>query len=208
MKPHQLGIDPAVRLLADDHDSTEPRYEIIVRSLTGEETSYRTVKLLYAATSHLLGKGTRVWMAFRLVDGEPTGPPVVLKDSWVDEDRQREGSSFEKVREAARARGLEHTVQTTVVTVECFGDVFIDEREPGESQVDTTRMNLRGYDLARGDQRVSRAAKDIQHRIHHRTVLTEVCSPLLLKTSLDKVFEALERTCTGELLRNYDKIIV
>ena len=196
-----------MRLLTDDHDSTEPRYEIIVRTSTGEETSYRTVKLLYAATGHLLGHGTRVWEAVQLVDGEPTGDAVVLKDSWVDEDRQREGSNFERVREAAGVKGLGHIIETAFVAVKCFGDAFIDIKEPGENQVDSTRMNIRGHDLQTGAQRLTAAAKNIHHRIHHRTVLAEVCSPLLLNNSLDQVFEALGQICTGESPQNWTERI-
>ena len=96
-----------MRLLTNGQDNTEPRYEVTVRAPTGEETCYRTIKLLSAAaTAHLLGKGTRVWKAVRLVDGEPTGDPVVLKDSWVDEDRRRE-EKFKKAWEAMLTQSLD-----------------------------------------------------------------------------------------------------
>ena len=58
---------------------------------------YRTKQMLYSSASALHGHGTRVWKAVEVVDGVEKGPPVALKDCWVDSDRMREGEILDKI---------------------------------------------------------------------------------------------------------------
>ena len=72
-------------------------YDILVhdaKSPNSEPLVFRTDGLINDdGAKSPLGRGTRVWRVKRLVDGEPdaSAPGRVLKDSWVDEDRDREG---------------------------------------------------------------------------------------------------------------------
>ena len=79
--------------------SGELMYNILVhdaKSPNSEPLVFRTDGLINDdGAKSPLGRGTRVWRVKRLVDGEPddSAPGRVLKDSWVDEDRDRERDS-------------------------------------------------------------------------------------------------------------------
>ncbi len=69
---------------------------------TGAKTLiYRTEEILsnHSAES-ILGRGTRVWSARLLVNGEPSGELVAIKDTWIDADRPREGDILRAIRSA------------------------------------------------------------------------------------------------------------
>jgi hypothetical protein len=64
---------------------------------------FRTTQILssYGAES-LRGRGTRVFEAVEIDgNGDPNGSPVVLKDTWVDSDRTREGNIIASLHSAA-----------------------------------------------------------------------------------------------------------
>lgn len=63
-----------------------------------------------------------------MVDGEERGEPVALNDSWVGGARPREGSILREVRGAAHFEELRAFVEKLFLTVECYGDVFVDEK--------------------------------------------------------------------------------
>ncbi|GJE97411.1 hypothetical protein PsYK624_136280 [Phanerochaete sordida] len=65
------------------------------------DTVYRTQRLISDAGAQLLrGRGTRVWEVRELKDGEETGPSLVLKDVWADEDRDSEKTISDKIHDS------------------------------------------------------------------------------------------------------------
>ena len=95
-----LGYDPTITRVTQSDSSV--RYDIAVRSASGEVHLYRTLSLEGDSGEHfLLGRGTRVWKARRLENGEEVGELVALKDTWVDDHRPREGYIYERMRSSA-----------------------------------------------------------------------------------------------------------
>ena len=75
---HQLGFDPTVRLV--DVGEENSRYDIVVRSASGEISTYRTIKLLSRPISRtVMGRATRVWEAVRIVDEQGVNAPGLIK---------------------------------------------------------------------------------------------------------------------------------
>lgn len=102
-EPQDVGFDPTMTLLKQE-DGTA-RYDILVRSETGEEQLYRTLELLHnQGAEYLVGRGTRVWKAVKIENGEEVGEPVVLKDAWVDHHRKREGTINSSTQESDNLR--------------------------------------------------------------------------------------------------------
>ncbi|KAF7790466.1 hypothetical protein EIP86_001421 [Pleurotus ostreatoroseus] len=91
-RPDQLGWDPTMERV---EIGDQAQYQITVHSSDGDTLNYRTLGVLSdSGASRLLSRGTRVWKAVRIVNGEETGEPVALKDVWVDSDREREGDAL------------------------------------------------------------------------------------------------------------------
>ena len=70
------------------------------------------------------GRGTRVWTVREVFDGKPTGPLMVLKDSFVNEDRPREGDT---TREIVNSLPEGDRRRLHFLTVVVHGDVVIDD---------------------------------------------------------------------------------
>ncbi len=211
--PHQLGWDPT---MIDMGDGT---LAIQVRDQRGRERWYRTEELLSdLGANSLFGRGTRVWSVRRLTlnrktkEWESTGPLFVLKDSWIDEDRPREGELY---RELRRFNGMKEFL----LEVEFFGDVYIKEAK----NFDHTRMlALKKATLPRFGRALHirfmktvrdsvAAAKGVvlharvpeplatrtEPRMHTRLVLNDVCTPLNNLSRLEDIFRALAHTALG-----------
>ena len=55
------------------------------------KTVYQTARIIFDHRADALrGRGTRVFEAHHLEDNVEVGEPVVIKDVWVDDDRERE----------------------------------------------------------------------------------------------------------------------
>ncbi|CCO31396.1 hypothetical protein BN14_05437 [Rhizoctonia solani AG-1 IB] len=97
--PIQLGYDPSIKIAPPT--GTEPSYDITVYNPdTGETTIYRTTRMLSdIGVDSMVGRGTRVWKVQKLVNGVPTLPEYVLKDTWVYADREAEHIMLIEIRE-------------------------------------------------------------------------------------------------------------
>ncbi|PSR77008.1 hypothetical protein PHLCEN_2v8107 [Hermanssonia centrifuga] len=143
----------------------------------------------------LHGRGTRVWKVVRVKDGEAVGDPVVLKDSWVDLDRPREGAILQEVCGMAASEPADKTLSDALLTVECYGDVVIDG--DGDQCIDrTTRMNLsdlptHGSDT---DTAVTKLLLHRHHKVHHRVVFKEICQTIQQLASFHDKFRVLGQT--------------
>ena len=172
------------------------------------------------------GRGTRVWEVIELdADGKvKAGETCVLKDSWVNLERRREGQILVDIRAAAAKLGPE-SIETTIMN-ECFLTVITygDVRVGG--QVDKTRH----WDLPKtcgaktvklGPKACNTVQSSIsalgsvtlelmkakmttqQHthfsaKIHHRIVFKEVCTTILDVRSLSEAFRYLSEAVLGK----------
>ena len=119
----QLGYDPTVTHV---EAAGKMQHEFRVGDAT-----YRTLSVLsnFGADA-LLGRGTRVFQVYNTAD--PTRTPRTLKDVWVETDRKREGAIladlFTKIRSDTQGQSFEDA-RRHFLTVECHGDVTIDNRD-------------------------------------------------------------------------------
>ena len=107
---HELGWDSSITLYEPSVASGTLQYDITVRQGDdGSAITYRTKRMISnIGADTLRGRGARVWEVAEL-DGnseeKDSGLTCVLKDSWVDEDRRREGEILKQVRADPAARG-------------------------------------------------------------------------------------------------------
>ncbi|KAI0916492.1 hypothetical protein AcV5_002972 [Taiwanofungus camphoratus] len=217
---HDMGWDPTMTYVKDRegriqyHSDGTPRYDITVRTPQTEEVIYRTTKVLSDAGADVpLGKGTRVWEAKKVVDDEECGEPVALKDSWVNNDRDREGDLFASLRDSAPSELIRESIDTRFLTVLHHGDVYI------HGEADETRIVMpRGVDIPKEcprydlfvpismderppighyltpeeyKARIHRTPPTYHSRAHYRIVFKEICQPLHKITSLALVLKVL-----------------
>ena len=157
---------------------------------------YRTVELLADGTKELRSKGTRVWKAVEVVNGEECGQAVVLKDAWVDTTRPREGETAEKVQSAKRPDDLPSTVQSSFVSVACHGDVFLDDER---TLLDCTSCFSWKDDTIVCEKtphhrtsRIDDSQETLSRRlVHYRIVFNEIGSRISEETSAATIFRAL-----------------
>lgn len=183
------------------------QYDITLRTAQDELRVYRTISVLSDHTARdVLSRASRVWKAVRLVDGEETGEPVVLKDSWVDGTREREGDVHAKVMQGILAAGREQEAKNLFVTVQAHGDVYVAGSQDRTPSFLSQRRepSLKSNDSTAPGPSSGKASEWIQSRyqVHHRIVFNEVGQPLDEVTSLETVFKVLQ-----DVLRGTDYII-
>lgn len=212
-EPSQMGHDPTMKLIDDGRNI---QYDIAVQSDSdGTEMIYRTLSLLSdVGATALRGRGTRVWKAIKVVDGEECGEPVALKDSWVDGARPREGSILREVRGAAHSEELREFVEKLFVTVECYGDVFVDEElhlrdatRPLMIPAENVSASMHPLKPATPDledetvEKTRAASSSRSHdKVHHRIVFKEICKSMYEENSLVAIFKLLGQAVGGMFL--------
>jgi hypothetical protein len=103
--------------------NNQPQYKIQVK-----DKVYCTTDVLsdYGADA-IIGRGTRV---FKVYDEQDVNKaPRVLKDTWVEEDRSREGQILRNLFEKIQSRGGEEKLRDAkqyFLTSVAYGDVTID----------------------------------------------------------------------------------
>ena len=86
---------------------------------------YRTTRIIFDyGADTLRGQGTRVFEARRLNDKGEDGRPVVIKDVWLDDDREREDRILFQLFNEADDKDKE-LVKKYFLTVLACGDVII-----------------------------------------------------------------------------------
>lgn len=141
--PEALGWDPTVTLRRPRGDGQPVQYDIdVVDQETNTKRKFRTKRIISSiAADTLRGRGTRVWEVKELDSKgkEKDGKTCVLKDAWVDDDRQREGAILKAIRDAAEKKpGTKpkiwlKAVNRFLLTTVAYGDVHIND------EVDKTR---------------------------------------------------------------------
>ncbi|KAJ3556690.1 hypothetical protein NM688_g1890 [Phlebia brevispora] len=197
---HQLGWDPTMREI---HVDNHLQYDITVRSADAETVVYRTLGLLSDSNTHdILGRGTRVWKAVKLVDGEAAGSPVALKDAWVDSTREREGDNVSQILQGGFAK--EHPeLNEHIMKVQTHGDVFVagvQDHTPTFLCSGSASANELSPRAAQSRLRKGDSAPVPQFQVHYRIVYQEVGESLAEVTSLYTVFKALEEALYGVLV--------
>ena len=231
--PHQLGIDTTMKVIKPEGPSSgELMYDILVhdaKSPGSEPLVFRTDGLINDdGAKSPLGRGTRIWRVKRLVDGEPddSARGRVLKDSWVDEDRDREGEILEKI---IRQQGISDSIRSALaglfLTHVVSGDVLIDGKPDstrsivtGAEEIPRSKLFLLSVPLShkpshndhtphsttQSNHSIAPATPTQRAKIvrysqkqHHRIVFVEECEPLSKQTSLLNVFKCLANMTNG-----------
>lgn len=140
----------------------QPKYNIIVHSKK-EDTSpiiartFRTVKLLSSMGAEVIrGRGTRVWMVNEVIDGKVIEDiSYVLKDAWVDSDREREGTVVKSIEQDAKKLkdpDERQDLLDCLLTTEAEGDVrlsdgTVDRTISGRKRTRLLMVNRSRYNL-------------------------------------------------------------
>ncbi|KAJ3556689.1 hypothetical protein NM688_g1886 [Phlebia brevispora] len=188
----QLGWDPTMARVDVDG---QQQYDIEVHSEGSETSIYRTIGILsdYGA-GRIVGRGTRVWKAVHVMDGEPTGDHVALKDAWVHGWREREGIKYSRIMQSDYLS--EHKdLQQHFITVLSHGDVSVSgkpDRTPIYPPFAVPLEKLPVLLESIRDASVGPASLSSYHfQVHYRVVYKEIGHPLSETNSLLVVFQAL-----------------
>ncbi|KAI0689292.1 hypothetical protein BC835DRAFT_1308429 [Cytidiella melzeri] len=137
---HELGLDPTMTMVSAEPNKV-PMYDIVVRVVSKingrekiENQTYRTQKLINDdGAKALRGRGTRVWKVHRVVRNVVDfRKPGVLKDAWVDEDREREGDILEAIRDQkCLSEEAKSALKSLFLTPIARGDVFVGNTPDG-----------------------------------------------------------------------------
>lgn len=127
---------------ATDSEDGQRHLLITVKSHDSQSTVvYKTLEILSnVGTEAIRGRGTRVWRVEGMKkDGQPFSPrqTFILKDSWMDADREREGAILAKIRQSATklSSTRKEILESALLTVEIYGDVWIN---PDDSDADAS----------------------------------------------------------------------
>ena len=129
----KLGYDPTMELFYKNNKSN---YQITVKGIDNHQNSvtkiYRTTDIIANMSSNVRGRATRVYEAY---DVENRCSKVVIKDSWVDVNRTKEGDTLKEL-----LKDASDEEKAMFLTVLVHGVVEIDGRE------DLTRdLLMNGY---------------------------------------------------------------
>ncbi|KAI0086085.1 hypothetical protein BDY19DRAFT_996268 [Irpex rosettiformis] len=154
-KPHELGIDTNMTVVKGKGDDSTLVYDIVLHHdpVEGgrEEADPIVVRTVYLinddGVKYPLGRGTRVWRVDRLVHGrvDESAPGRVLKEGWVDEDREREGNILEQIKNQPGVIAdddLKLAFDGLLLTPVASGDVMI-----GDHPDSTRGLITRGADI-------------------------------------------------------------
>ncbi len=147
-----LGIDTTMTIVSEKDDEI-PRYDIKVRvpvkskrttrgSAVTQVLTYRTTRLINDdGARSFRGSGTRVWEVVPVVNGVEKSKDIhVLKDHWVDDDRQHEGDILKEIMDDSSSDKLaREELAALFLTPIAQGDVYIIDERDGQEKLDSTR---------------------------------------------------------------------
>ncbi|KAJ3559365.1 hypothetical protein NM688_g393 [Phlebia brevispora] len=189
--PLELGWDPTMQSLSDGHN-----FDITIISEDGEARVYRTSALISDSSAQSVrSRATRVWKAIRLEDGEESGEPVALKDTWVEPEQQAEGTVIKAVRDAV-SLGNNNLADQVFPRVEWHGDVVLgDDRRILDCTRSFLSMGKATQERTRRD--ITASAKPSatnksglpSQLVHYRIVYSQLChNNIHTQVSLPKIF--------------------
>lgn len=179
-----------------DQNAEPLQYDIMVRDGNGNNTVYRTLQSLTAVDARSLrGRGTKVWKAVEIRNGEECGEPVVLKDTWVSAVRDREGVVLLDVQKrASESEASQQAFSAGFLTILHHGDVYVDIE--GTSKLDRTwipPMHMPESGIVDGSSKIFEGRR----RVHYRVMFREVCKRIEDDVPLSDVFRYLAQICDG-----------
>ncbi|KAF8316911.1 hypothetical protein DL93DRAFT_2056122 [Clavulina sp. PMI_390] len=101
-EPELIGWDPTIQRMPYDRSDQNATaiYRIIVHGDKDETRVFETCALLSdVGAEAFIGRGTRVWVVHEVTaDGIDTSKVMVLKDCWVNKERELEGNILNDLR--------------------------------------------------------------------------------------------------------------
>ncbi|KAF8811241.1 hypothetical protein BYT27DRAFT_7336283 [Phlegmacium glaucopus] len=173
----KLGYDPTMELIWKD-DRWNYRITIQGKDNHGDVATkaYETISIIADMSSNLRGRATRVYEAFDV--GNP-GATVVIKDSWVDANRPKEGDMLSEILD-----GASEDEKAMFLTILLHGVVTIDGRQ------DLTQdLLMNGYLISNDNSISKKKSHDVSDRLAERMVKKISCKatiytrPLYLSSS-------------------------
>lgn len=187
---------------------------------------FRTIEMVYCApVDAMRGRGTRVWKAVEIGRRADPKKVFIIKDTWIDSDRTREGDVMTQILQDATSDTHRAALEKIFLTVVCHGDVqwhghtsktrhldefklFATQLAPQDSQRhESDSFRTRQTTGTCADRAFSRNAADEEKRpeyliqyhakTQYRIVFEEVGTPLHGLTSPGKIFEALKTISQG-----------
>ena len=207
-------------------------YNITVHDTNSEDSEpfvFRTDGLINDdGAKSPLGRGTRVWRVARLVDGKLDTSSLgrVLKDAWVDEDRDREGKILENIINESESEEERQIIAALFLTPVVSGDVIVEGKPdstrgcitgatkipdttlfplqvPSDHKAshnnNTTSSNTQSPRIVPATEEQRAKILKYSQKQHHRIVFVEECVPLSKQTSLLQVFTCLITITEGML---------
>ena len=216
-----LGFDPTIQrnrgqfviTIHPDDDKQSPR-------------RFQTRQIISSSGAEsLLGRATRVFEAVEIDgSGNPNGSPVVLKDTWIDSNRTREGNVLALLHKEANCEDRK-LIEKHFLTAICHGDVWTelhicddtanslmrglditsDHVSLFKLQVNPfmrTYESMSGSESSQESRRVRAPHSHLRytHKTHYRIVFKEKGITIDRIRSLPKVMEVLSETVGGEFL--------
>ena len=223
--PTQLGWDPTMERVSTRHHVGQVDYIIKFR-----DVRYRTVRLISDIGAEAIrGRGTRVWEVRQLNKNDEEDPtPLVLKDSWVDADREREGHILATIRETAQGLSNVYDFDKYFMKAKDYGDVYIEDKldhtyglirkrsSPVGSEhkplviktkapvpakgphIPSNAAGVTGAPQLPGDDDDGQNSVKYSAKIHHRIVFTEVGTTVAEVSSLSDAVFAMADVTRGK----------
>lgn len=197
---------------------TRPNFAVHV----GKRTYLTSDGPVYDRANSLMGRCTRVWNVQELLDDSRMSKQTyVLKDTWTDADRRREGAAYDIFKQFKLDTIQRQPLDDILLSKVCHSDVEI----AGMSDATTDLSDLkdkdrcfeivwRGSDVKDPKPRfddstpVSSYHHSITHQlpppherrtmVHHRIVFEESGTPLHKIDSPAQIFESISRVAVGQ----------
>ena len=172
-------------------------FDITVRSEDGQFNVYRTLDIISVAGARTLhGRGTRVWKAVLLQEGEASAEHVVLKDAWIDTRQEAEGVKIDMIHKAERNTEFNDFVDSVFLSVKHYGNVFLgDKLDRTRDFVETAARRPPSGSLDKAANTTSDT--HLSQKVHYRIVFGEVCYPVYKERSLGRMFTVLGHVAIG-----------
>lgn len=213
-----LGFDHTIERLPTLDREGGPQFEIRVG-----KTWYRTQRLISNIGAEAIrGRGTRVWEVRKLdrKNGTEVGPLLVLKDSWVDADRDREATILREIRKSATDETDRMAFDIGLLHVENSSDIRAYNSSADNTRTTILRetlpemkhaMDVKKYPKKDNTIRTEHpphggatnvpsdkpGTRKFTAKVHHRIVFKEVGKTIMEAEHLGHAFRAIEDIVTG-----------
>ena len=195
---HQLGWDTTMSRVETPDG---PQYEISVFPAETEPVVYRTRGVLYdkGEFAELFGRGTRVWKAVRIINGEEVGGTVALKDVWVDCARPKQGDIHSQILQSPYLSENKE-MREYILAIEHHGDVVVNGAKDYTLLIAPSSAGRLDGDDHFAPTGAIPACPSPSRSVHYRLVFAAVGTPLTEVRSLHTIFIALADAVYGRYI--------